>query len=41
MADIYDSISENKGDTGTSKVHNIYKRFTTTVVSDFKKVTLK
>ena len=28
---------QNKGDTGTSKLHNILKRFTITIVSDFKK----
>ena len=27
---------QNKGDIGTFKLHNIYKRFTITVVSDFK-----
>ena len=25
---------ENRGDTGTFKLHNIYKRFTITVASD-------
>ena len=28
---------QNKRDTGTFKLHNIYKRFTVTVVSDWKK----
>ena len=28
---------QNKGDIGTFKLHNIYKRFTITVVSDLKK----
>ena len=32
---------QNKGGTGTFKLHNIYKRFTITVVSELKKVILK
>ena len=28
---------QNKIDTGTFKLQNIYKRFTITIVSDFKK----
>ena len=31
----------NKGDIGTFKLHNIYKRFTITVVSDLKKSDFK
>ena len=32
---------QNKGDIGTVKLHNIYKRFTITVVSDLKKSDFK
>ena len=28
---------QNKGDIGTCKLHNIYKRFTVAVISDFAK----
>ena len=32
---------QNKGDIGTFKLHNIYERFTITVVSDLKKSDFK